>query len=60
MTERPRVSVVVPAYDEGEQVVSVPSYLRWYRSAFGPPLTAEHVRDRASGSLREQRTHQET
>ena len=50
MTERPRVSVVVPAYDEGEQVVS----------AFRPPLTAEHVRDRASGSLREQRTHQET
>ena len=38
----------------------VPSYLRWYRSAFRPPLTAEHVRDRASGSLREQRTHQET
>jgi hypothetical protein len=27
----------------------VPSYLRWYRFAFGPPLTADQVRDRGTG-----------
>ena len=24
----------------------IPSYLRWYRFAFGPPLTAEQIRAR--------------
>jgi dolichol-phosphate mannosyltransferase len=28
----------------------VPSYLRWYRFAFGPQLTAEQVRDRGAAS----------
>ena len=30
----------------------VPSYLRWYRFAFGPRLTAEQVRDRGAASPR--------
>ena len=33
----------------------VPSYLRWYRFAFGPQLTAEQVRERGpAGKLRDQ------
>jgi dolichol-phosphate mannosyltransferase len=32
----------------------VPSYVRWYRFAFGPRLTAEQVRDRGAASPRGQ------
>jgi hypothetical protein len=33
----------------------VPSYLRWYRFAFGPRLTAKQVRDRSEdGKTRRQ------
>ena len=114
MTEHPRVSVVVPAYNEGEDVLGaldrlfesvrlpcevlvvvdfpgdttvpvaeiptiwldrqagvsnfkvarwVPSYVRWYRFAFGPRLTAEQVRDRgpeAAGLQREQQKRRES
>jgi glycosyltransferase involved in cell wall biosynthesis len=41
----------------------VPSYVRWYRFAFGPPLTAEQVRERGpdhEGHQREQQKRQET
>jgi len=41
----------------------VPSYVRWYRFAFGPRLTAEQVRERgpeAAGPQREQQKRQES
>jgi dolichol-phosphate mannosyltransferase len=38
----------------------VPSYLRWYRFAFGPRLTAEQVRARGAGRPRKQQTRQES
>jgi len=37
----------------------VPSYLRWYRFAFGPRLTAEQVRARGTGEERKQQSGQE-
>jgi dolichol-phosphate mannosyltransferase len=37
----------------------VPSYLHWYRFAFGPRLTAEQVRARGAGGERKQQTGQE-
>jgi dolichol-phosphate mannosyltransferase len=37
----------------------VPSYVRWYRFAFGPQLTAEQVRSRGPGDQREQQKSQE-
>ena len=38
----------------------VPSYVRWYRFAFGPPLTADQLRDsRAPQAISEQRKGQE-
>jgi len=33
----------------------IPKYLRWYRFAFGPRLTAEQVRERSSGRHPEER-----
>jgi len=33
----------------------VPSYVRWYRFAFGPQLTAEQVRQRGPGDQGHQR-----
>ena len=33
----------------------IPSYLRWYRFAFGPRLTADQLRDRVSGATRHQK-----
>jgi dolichol-phosphate mannosyltransferase len=33
----------------------IPSYLRWYRFAFGPGLTAEEIRARASGKAHARR-----
>jgi dolichol-phosphate mannosyltransferase len=38
----------------------VPSYLRWYRFAFGPRLTAEQVRARGAGRHGQQQTGQES
>jgi hypothetical protein len=38
----------------------VPSYLRWYRFAFGPRLTAEQVRTRGAGRHHKQETGQES
>jgi dolichol-phosphate mannosyltransferase len=37
----------------------VPSYVRWYRFAFGPRLTAEQIRGRATGSGPEQSNQRE-
>ena len=36
----------------------VPSYVRWYRFAFGPPLTADQVRNHGAGPQPEQRNRQ--
>src|SRR5580658_10481886 len=38
----------------------VPSYVRWYRFAFGPRLTPEQVRARGTGGERKQQTGQES
>jgi dolichol-phosphate mannosyltransferase len=38
----------------------VPSYLRWYRFAFGPQLTADQLRQRGTGHQREQPEGQES
>jgi dolichol-phosphate mannosyltransferase len=38
----------------------VPSYLRWYRFAFGPRLTADQMRHRGTSHQREQREGQES
>jgi hypothetical protein len=37
----------------------VPSYLRWYRFAFGPRLTADQVRHRGRAGQPEQRQREE-
>jgi hypothetical protein len=37
----------------------VPSYVRWYRFAFGSPLTAEQLRDRRARHQRDQHKGQE-
>ena len=37
----------------------VPGYVRWYRFAFGSPLTAEQLRDRRARHQRDQRKGQE-
>jgi hypothetical protein len=33
----------------------IPSYLRWYRFAFGPKLSAEEIRARARREIYEER-----
>ena len=38
----------------------VPSYVRWYRFAFGPRLTAEQIRERGPGLHHEQKKRQES
>ena len=38
----------------------VPSYVRWYRFAFGPRLTADQVRHRGAGHQQEQPEGQES
>src|SRR5579862_7968798 len=38
----------------------VPSYLRWYRFAFGPRLTPEQIRSRGAGGEPKQQTGQES
>ena len=38
----------------------VPSYVRWYRFAFGPRLTAEQIRERGPGLHYEQKKRQES
>ena len=38
----------------------VPSYVRWYRFAFGPRLTAEQIRGRGPGLHHEQKKRQES
>ena len=43
-----------------EVAKSVPSYVRWYRFAFGPQLTADQVRHRGAGRQQEQRKGQES
>src|ERR1700689_315795 len=37
----------------------VPSYVRWYRFAFGPKLTTEQIRDRTPGRQQERPSRQE-
>jgi dolichol-phosphate mannosyltransferase len=37
----------------------VPSYVRWYRFAFGPKLTTEQIRDRTPGRQGERPSRQE-
>jgi hypothetical protein len=38
----------------------VPSYVRWYRFAFGSRLTAEQIRERGPGLHHEQKKRQES